>query len=49
MLLAHLEAYCVIFRDFEICFEENTSWLFIDKIVIIVCNRLNLQGNRLIQ
>jgi len=30
-------------------FEENTSWLFIEKIVITACNQLNLQGSWLIQ
>ena len=28
---------------------ENTRWLFIEKIVIIACNQLNTQCNRLFQ
>ena len=28
---------------------ENARWLFIEKIIIIICNRLNSQCNRLFQ
>ena len=48
MILAYSETYCVI-SDMLDCLKENTSWLFIKKIVITVCNWLSLQDNRLIQ
>ena len=52
--LAHFEVKMLFLRCIENplliswCIDMNKGWLFIEKTIIIACNQLNLQGNRLI-